>query len=135
MRRAHFAAWISLAEGKLRSGLKEVAVHQLLPEVLRPTTTMNVALPSGTVVALPVCRLNLEKWEGVFDEFTYGGKPIVMQDGQASVCRARGFTAAHRRWQMERRMGGDVWRAELLCARCLAPGRCVPGALSCPSSG
>jgi hypothetical protein len=62
--------------------MRETALHQLLPEVLRPTTTLNVRLPSGRVVALPQCRLNLKKWEGRFDGFTYGGKPIVSHDGK-----------------------------------------------------
>ena len=56
-------------------------MHQLLPEVLRPTTTINVALPSGQVVALPMCRLTLKKWEDAFDGFKWGGKPIVSHDG------------------------------------------------------
>lgn len=62
--------------------MKSNSLHDALPEVLRPSTELAVTLSSGATIALPMCRLALKKWDGEFDGFTYGGKPIIAHDGK-----------------------------------------------------
>jgi hypothetical protein len=53
------------------------------PEELRPTGTMDVTLPSGTVVRLSICRPVFSKWEGAPLAFDYGGKPVLNYKDEA----------------------------------------------------
>ena len=55
----------------------------ILPPELQPTDNLNVPLPSGAVVRLPVCRPIFGRWSGTPPVFDYGGKPVLNHNGEA----------------------------------------------------
>jgi hypothetical protein len=56
--------------------------RSMLHELLRATGELAVALPDGRSVALPMCSSEFEPWAGTPLEFTFGGKPTFVHDGQ-----------------------------------------------------
>lgn len=49
---------------------------------LTPTDTMNVSLPSGAIIELPVCHPTFSKWLGELPNFDFGKKPLVDYKGK-----------------------------------------------------
>jgi hypothetical protein len=54
-----------------------------LPPELQPTDTTEIALPTGIVARLPVCRPTFPRWTGAPPGFDYGGKPLLNYKGEA----------------------------------------------------
>ncbi|MDO8552648.1 MAG: hypothetical protein Q7S01_03935 [bacterium] len=54
-----------------------------IPKKLQPTETMNVTLPKGATVSLPVCHPIFSLWEGNPVKFDYGRKPVLNYKGEA----------------------------------------------------
>lgn len=48
-----------------------------LPPVLRPTSSIDVPLPSGDLARLPLCSPTFELWRGPQPSFTFGNKPVL----------------------------------------------------------
>jgi hypothetical protein len=48
-----------------------------LPDKLRPSGTLQVALPSGKTMQLPCCHPTFERWAGASIKFDFGHKPLL----------------------------------------------------------
>jgi hypothetical protein len=48
-----------------------------LPQQLQPTGAVQVRLPSGQDINLPLCQLSFKSWLGPPPSFTFGRKPIL----------------------------------------------------------
>ena len=53
-----------------------------MPKELEPTERMNVILPNGSTITLPVCQPFFPAWNGSPIGFDYGSKPVLDHNGE-----------------------------------------------------
>lgn len=54
-----------------------------IPNELRPTEAIEILLPNGTTVSLPICHPVFSLWNGPPVKFDYGKKPILNYKSEA----------------------------------------------------